>query len=125
MNRKAETGGTVVIDSYTIAQSIAHYGAETQKIVCMEECAELIQAISKTMRGEDFLTRTHLVEEMADVTICLEMLQQIYGIADCDLAEWIEDKQKRTRLRMEQERAQKTIPGENPGEKRQQEGSHA
>ena len=31
-------------------RSIARYGKDTQSTVCMEECAELIQAISKVKR---------------------------------------------------------------------------
>lgn len=30
-------------------ESIEKYGKETQSIVCMEECSELIQAVSKRL----------------------------------------------------------------------------
>lgn len=40
------------IDESIITKSIKHYGAEIQSTVCMEECAELIQAISKEKRGK-------------------------------------------------------------------------
>ena len=33
-------------------ESIEKYGKETQSIVCMEECSELIQAVSKRLRGK-------------------------------------------------------------------------
>lgn len=55
-------------------ESIRKYGKEMQSIVCMEECSELIQAISKCLRGKPDAT-DNLAEEMADVTICLHMLQ--------------------------------------------------
>lgn len=37
----------VIIDEDVIAKSIETYGKEKQSVVCMEECAELIQCISK------------------------------------------------------------------------------
>lgn len=40
------------IDKSIIAKSINYYGEEIQSTVCMEECAELIQAISKAKRGK-------------------------------------------------------------------------
>lgn len=40
-------------------------------IVAMEECSELIQAISKYLRGRE----TNLEEEIADVEIMLEQLK--------------------------------------------------
>ena len=66
---------------------IAHYGEEAQSMVHMEECAELIQAISKMRRirnsGEDDSSAyNNLVEEMADVLICLEQIQEMYDIPD-------------------------------------------
>lgn len=53
--------------------SIEKYGKETQSIVCMEECSELIQAVSKRLRGKPDAT-DNLAEEMADVIICLYLL---------------------------------------------------
>ena len=87
-----------MIDKEIIADSIEHYGKKTQSIVCMEECAELIQAISKELRGKS--DRIHLAEEIADVLICIEILKQIYGIADELILDWIKSKQKRTVERM-------------------------
>lgn len=36
-----------MIDKKIVAKSIEHYGAYIQSTVCMEECGELIQEISK------------------------------------------------------------------------------
>ena len=58
-----------------IERSIKEYGRITQSVICMEECSELIQAVSKQIRG--IRSKETLVEEMADVTICLEMLKDI------------------------------------------------
>lgn len=89
------------MDRAIIKDSIRYYGASAQTVVCMEECAELIQAVSKTVRQpEDDEAIVHLAEEMADVTICLAMLQEIYGIPDRMVNTWIESKQRRIVDRM-------------------------
>lgn len=62
-------------------QSLDHYGRRLQSIVCMEECAELIQAISKKLR-KDTSSNDVLAEEMADVIVCLHQLKMMYGITD-------------------------------------------
>lgn len=87
-----------MIDKQIIADSIEHYGEEVQSTVCMEECSELIQAISKEKRGKS--DRMHLAEEMADVLICIEILKQIYGITDELIRDWIKSKQTRIVERM-------------------------
>lgn len=51
--------------------AIYSYGESTQMIVAMEECSELIQAISKKIRGRE----TNVEEEIADVEIMLEQLK--------------------------------------------------
>ena len=75
------------LDIDTIKQSISRYGVKAQSVVCMEECSELIQAISKELRGKS--DKEHLAEEMADVMICLNMLQQMYSISDEVLTAWM------------------------------------
>ena len=95
---------TYNIDESVIARSVDHYGEEIQATVCMEECAELIQAISQMIRRNDELSEEdydHLEEEVADVLICIETLKQIYSIPDLNIEEWIERKQKRMINRME------------------------
>lgn len=90
------------MDRKTIAKSIEFYGVDMQSCVCMEESAELIQAISKIKRsGIDEKTRGHLAEEMADVLICIELLKKMYGVSEEDLTWWIEKKQNRINERME------------------------
>ena len=74
---------------------------DKQSIVCMEECAELIQAVSKRLRGRPD-PEHNLAEEMADVTICLKLLQIMYDITDDELDEWVERKTMRQKQRMEQ-----------------------
>ena len=90
----------IPIDSYLLKRSIEHYGKDVQSTVCMEECAELIQAISKEKRGKS--DKEHLSEEMADVIICIEMLQEIYSISDDMISEWIQIKEARIIERIKQ-----------------------
>lgn len=87
------------IDESVIARSVHHYGAEIQATVCMKECAELIQAISKEKRGK--IDRDNMTEEIADVLICIEMLKQMYMISEDKINKWIEKKQAREAERME------------------------
>ena len=87
------------IDKNIIAKSINHYGEEIQATVCMEECAELIQAISKMKRGID--AKDNLAEEIADVLICIEMLKQLYDVDTSSLNDWIRLKQQRELNRIE------------------------
>lgn len=59
-----------------------HYGYEPQSRMCMEECAELIQAINKYHRASEsgdiqkmFEAREQVAEEMADVQIMLLQME--------------------------------------------------
>ena len=83
----------VSISDSIVKQSIDFYGEDIQSTVCMEECAELIQAISKQKRGKS--DKEHLTEEIADVLICIKLLQSIYDIPDGHIADWIISKQAR------------------------------
>ena len=73
-----------------------------QTVVCMEECAELIQAISKAKRGK--IDKNNMEEEIADVLICIEMLKLMYSLSDSNIDKWILKKQQR-----ESERMKKTL----------------
>lgn len=90
----------IKINKGVIAESILHYGKNNQSTVCMEECAELIQAISKAKRGK--INRDNMIEEIADVLICIEMLKQMYMISDEKINKWIEKKQAREVKRISQ-----------------------
>ena len=92
----------ISIDSYVVKRSIEHYGKDLQSTVCMEECAELIQAISKEKRGES--DKDHLSEEIADVLICIEMLKQIYNITEDEIYSWVINKQERIIRRIEKDK---------------------
>ena len=91
----------IPVNSYVVQRSIEHYGKDVQSTVCMEECAELIQAISKEKRGKS--DKDHLAEEMADVIICIEMLKQIYNITEDEIYSWVITKQERTIKRIKKD----------------------
>lgn len=71
-----------------------------QEIVWVEELGELQHEITKALRG--MLNKPHLVEEFADVLICLEQLKIKYNISDEQLQEWIDYKYNRECNRQEQ-----------------------
>lgn len=75
-------------------ESVERFGTRLQSVVCMEECSELIQAVSKRLRGKPD-PDDNLAEEMADVYICLGMLRDMYGVTDERLESWIDRKTKR------------------------------
>lgn len=84
-----------------IEKVISSNGRAFQSMVAMEECSELVQAISKCIRepeGED--ARKRLVEEMADVSICLEQLKIMYQITDIELNIWTAGKIERLENRL-------------------------
>lgn len=62
-------------------------------LIAMEECSELIQAISKAKRGK--LDKDNLAEEIADVLICIHWLQKIYNITMSDIYNWVNIKEDR------------------------------
>ena len=66
-----------------LKKSIEHNGTETELVIIMEELSELIQQVSKRYRGKNYAM--HLLEEMADVYICLEELKLIAGISNDDI----------------------------------------
>ena len=66
---------------------IGNYGHDAQAMVHAEELAELIQAVSKMRRvrnsgKDDSEAYDNLVEEVADVLICIEQLRLMYDISD-------------------------------------------
>ena len=84
---------------------ISFYGAEKQSMVHCEECAELIQAISKIRRArdagkDDSEAYFNLVEEMADVLVVLEQLQEMYDIPNSEIQSMVFKKCRRQEARI-------------------------
>lgn len=99
---KSYENGYKKMNKQIIKDAIKFHGADEQTTVCMEECAELIQCISKEKRGKH--DRHHLIKEMADVYICLEMLMEIYNISSKEIESMIERKQQREIERMREQK---------------------
>ena len=71
----------------------------TNCVICMEELAELQQEISKQLRnkGDSY----GLLEELADVYICLEMLKKMFNYSSDEIARAVEIKLDRFERRNE------------------------
>lgn len=86
------------MDEITIQKLVKKNGIRYQSGIAQEECAELIQAISKCLRSKEAIPikeRMNLIEEMADVQICLEQLQVMFHISDTEILCWKEAKENR------------------------------
>lgn len=61
-------------------KAINTFGQAMQKVVAMEECGELTQAISKSIRGKEH----NVEEEIADVEIMCTQLRLMYNNSKID-----------------------------------------
>ena len=87
--------------SEILADNIKAYGVVEETVIAMEECAELIQAISKIRRyGFIGQYKDNLIEEIADVSIVICEIMMMFGIADDDLENAIYAKVQRLKHRM-------------------------
>ena len=85
-----------------LEENIKEHGVVLETVIAMEECAELIQAISKVKRygfvGE---YRDNLIEEIADVSIVIREIMMIFGISVGDINEVIDSKIQRIKKRLD------------------------
>lgn len=123
-NRKGDTEMTVKVndskrfhflmhelDARVNDETMDRYGIERQSLVAMEELSELQKAISKLVRNPEEKTkplefkglRHNLIEEMADVIICMDQLKEYYNITHAEIQINIDSKQARQRRRLEEE----------------------
>lgn len=71
---------------------------DKQKLLMIEEPAELIQAITKASRnGATEYDVDHLAEEIADTYAVIEQLKYMYSIDDKQIQKWIDYKRERTK----------------------------
>lgn len=99
------------IDARINNETMDRYGIKMQSLVAMEELAELQKAISKLVRNSEERTKSlefkglrhNLIEEMADVIICMDQLKEFYQIKRPEIQELIQAKQARQRRRLEEE----------------------
>lgn len=104
-------GFMVEIDARVNDETVDRYGIERQSLVAMEELSELQKAISKLVRNPEEKTKplefkglkNNLIEEMADVLICMDQLIEYYQIERPEIQELIQAKQERQAKRLEEE----------------------
>jgi len=66
-------------DKKLIQECINQWGIDIQKVIAIEECGELIQAITKDLRGfSNKKCLYNIAEEIADLKICLDFLDVVY-----------------------------------------------
>lgn len=80
---------------------LAFYGYDMERMVAIEEMSELTKELSKQKRGEG--NRDHLIEEIADVYLCLEKIEQMNNITHEELSEWIARKTEVIKTRIKSE----------------------
>lgn len=89
----------IFLEDKTSIRNIAdHYGYEAQSRQLIEEMAELTQAINKMWRIDATKCEKtnsghveaykHIIEEIADVEICLEQVKWLLNIDESVLDEW-------------------------------------
>lgn len=99
------------IDDEINKKTMDRYGIERQSLVAMEELSELQKAISKLVRNPEEKTkplefkglRNNLIEEMADVIICMDQLKEYYKVKASEIQSVINSKQGRQAKRLEEE----------------------
>lgn len=104
-------GFMVEIDARVNQGTMDRYGIQNQSLVAMEELSELQKAVSKLVRYPEERTkpfdfkglRNNLIEEMADVLICMDQLIEYYQIERHEIQELIQAKQERQAKRLEEE----------------------
>lgn len=65
--------------------NVAKFWGDRMPMMAMEECGELIQAISKDERYRNTFTEDKLLEEMADVVISIYALMALRELTPEDL----------------------------------------
>ena len=82
-------------------RNIKYHGIEQETTIAMEECSELIKAISKCKRyGCINKYRENLIEEITDVLIMIDELKMIYQISDVDISDIRQYKMNRQSYRI-------------------------
>ena len=80
---------------------LTFYGYDMERMVAIEEMSELTKELSKQKRGEG--NRDHLIEEIADVYLCLEKIEQMNNITHEERSEWIARKTDVIKTRIKSE----------------------
>lgn len=58
-------------------KALSEYGITSQKMMTIEECAELINALAKLARGR--VSQMDIITELADVSIMVDQMALFFG----------------------------------------------
>lgn len=86
-----KTTTNIYVPETMVAHIVKNYDASAQPMICMEELAELQQAISKQCRKRE----SNLPEEIAHSLISMSVLMTIYGIKPSDVEAEIKRKKEK------------------------------
>ena len=92
----------IINNNGVIRQVIDVKGHKHQTIVAIEELSELQKELCKALRGRD--NHKEILEETADVMICLLQIREMYNIREDELQKEINEKLQRLEERLEYER---------------------
>lgn len=81
VNAKAQQ--EILRDSYRSLKENLNKEGTLNLIIVMEEFSELIQQVSKYIRGKD--NHYELLEEVADGYLCLEYIKDLCGLSDVEI----------------------------------------
>lgn len=87
-------------------EALKTFGAATQLIVALEELSEVQKEICKAYRGEG--NTLHLAEEIADATIMLEQLRQLFSINE-EVCKAMDAKVVRLQQRIQKEKDREAL----------------
>ena len=88
-----------------LENALAIYGQWAQILMCIEECAELTNALAKLSRNR--VTDAEIITELADVSIMIDQLAMMFGMERV-----YEERQKK--IQRLKERLEKATKGDQP-----------
>ena len=75
----------MLTNKQVIRAVIDRKGHTHQTIIAIEEMAELTKELTKYIRGKG--NHDHLLEEVADVKICIDQIQEMYNLRNEEVTE--------------------------------------
>ena len=94
-------GKTMIINNNGVIRAVIdRNGHKMQTVIAIEEMSELTKELTKSIRGED--RHEEILEETADVMICIRQIQEMYNLKDEELQNMINRKLDRLRERLEE-----------------------
>jgi NTP pyrophosphatase (non-canonical NTP hydrolase) len=91
----------IINNNGVIRQVIDQNGHKMQSVIAIEEMSELTKELTKMIRSKG--DHDHLVEELADVMICLLQVREMYNVKDEELQNMINNKLERLKERLKHE----------------------